>query len=63
MESEFHCAQSIISLTSVVHLLCTRNHLGYNIDWNPAQNRYLVQIRDNIDYLTPNTSSADNLVM
>ena len=40
-ELALHCAQLAISSTSVEHLLCTCNHSGYNIDWNPAQIQYL----------------------
>ena len=56
------CIECGITPTSIAHLLTCRNESGYYIDWNPGQ-IYRLQVKENIlKGLSPNATSAENLV-
>ena len=56
------CRECGISSASISHLLNNRNESGYNIDWNPAQIFRLTQKEDYMKGLSPNATTAENLV-
>ena len=56
------CKDCGISSLSIAHLLNKRNESGYQIDWNPDQIWRLQQTEDYMNGLSPNATTAENLV-
>ena len=56
------CQKCGISSKSISHLLNTRNESGYNINWNPSQIYRLQQTEEYMEGLSPNATTAENLV-
>ena len=57
------CIECGINAKSIAHLITRRNESAHNINWNPSQFYRIKQKQDVLAGLSPNATTAENLVV